>query len=145
MTIKTTANALELFQAAQAAQALSYSPYSQFKVGAAIRCDDGSIHSGCNVENAAFPLSQCAEASAIGIMIGSGKTTIKEVLVLSPNDNLCPPCGGCRQKLLEFSSADTLVHMSTASGDITTVTMAELLPYSFDKSDLDRHNLEAVS
>ena len=114
------------------AQQQSYSPYSNFKVGAALLADDHSIYKGCNVENASYPLGQCAEASAISAMVSCGAREIKEVLIASPNDEFCPPCGGCRQKIREFSGPDTVVHMATKSGDIKSVPLRELLPLAFE-------------
>jgi len=125
-----------LFDNAKAAQQFSYAPYSNFKVGAAVLAENGESYSGCNVENAAYPLGQCAEAGAIAEMIKNGAKEIKEILVLSPTDELCSPCGGCRQKIKEFANPDTKIHMARQNGEVTTVTIAELLPYAFDKSNL---------
>ena len=120
-----------LLAAAKTAQNRAYSPYSNFKVGAAILSSQEHIYSGCNVENAAYPLGQCAEASAIASMIVNGDKNIDEILILSPTEQICPPCGGCRQKIQEFSHPETLVHMSNNKGEITTLTMAEILPLAF--------------
>lgn len=123
-----------LLKDARAVQKLSYSPYSKFRVGAAIVSEDSTIHVGCNVENVSYPLSQCAEASAISAMIAAGSTQISEVLILSPNNDYCPPCGGCRQKIREFATADTLVHMANQDGEIKTVLIGELLPFAFESN-----------
>jgi cytidine deaminase len=125
-----------LFVQAQNVQRMSHSPYSNFKVGAAIRANDNHCYVGCNVENAAYPLGQCAEAGAISAMIAAGAKQIKEILIISPNEDYCPPCGGCRQKISEFAEPTTQVHMANSLGDITTVTMAELLPYAFNRNSL---------
>ena len=121
----------QLKDAALKAQKNAYAPYSKFRVGAAIVAEDGNVYYGCNVENAAFPQGQCAEASAIGTMITAGATQIKQILVASPNDDYCYPCGGCRQKIAEFASADTPVFMLTASGECTETTVSELLPHTY--------------
>ncbi len=121
----------DLLAEAKNAQQNSHSPYSGFKVGAAVRDTDGRIFSGCNVENAAYPLSQCAEATAIGNMVSHGSKAIKEVLIVSPNDDFCPPCGGCRQKIQEFAGPDTTIHLVNQDGQIQSFTMAELLPLAF--------------
>ena len=121
-----------LFEAAKKAQSNSYSPYSNFKVGAAVLAEDESTYVGCNVENASYPLGQCAEASAISSMICSGSKSIKEVMIVSPNEDFCPPCGGCRQKIREFAGADTVVHMATSSGKIKSVPLTDLLPLAFE-------------
>lgn len=121
-----------LLDVARRAQQNSYSPYSNFKVGAAIVADNAKTYSGCNVENASYPLGQCAEASAISAMINDGGRTISEVLIASPNDQFCPPCGGCRQKIKEFATPETVVHMATQTGEIKTVSFKDLLPFAFD-------------
>lgn len=118
------------------AQSKSYSPYSKFKVGAAIQTSSGQYYAGCNVENASYPESQCAEATAIGNMISQGDSHIEQVVIVSPNENPLPPCGGCRQKLAEFSQPNTPIHLVTSEGDVTTYTMHELLPHGFGKDDL---------
>jgi len=121
-----------LVEAAQRAQQHSHSPYSSFPVGAAILASDGETYTGCNIENIAYPLGQCAEATAIGVMVMNGAKQIEEVMIASPNDKPCPPCGGCRQKISEFGSKDTIIHMVTKNGEVTTVTLGELLPLAFD-------------
>lgn len=125
----------ELLQKAQQAQKHAHAPYSHFQVGVALTDSSDNTHIGCNVENAAFPLGQCAEATAIGAMVVNGGKRIKEILIASPTTNFCPPCGGCRQKIAEFADQDTLVHLATSSGKIKTVHFNELLPlaFGFDK------------
>jgi cytidine deaminase len=127
-----------LFVQAQNVQRMSHSPYSNFKVGAAILADDSHSYMGCNVENAAYPLGQCAEAGAISAMVAAGAKHIKEILIISPNSDYCPPCGGCRQKISEFAVPSTLIHMANNLGEVTTVSMAELLPYAFDNKSLNK-------
>ncbi|MCA1998960.1 MAG: cytidine deaminase, partial [Hyphomicrobiales bacterium] len=95
-----------LFEAAKAAQAQAYVPYSRFPVGAAIRADDGRVYAGVNVENAAYPLGTCAEAGAIAAMVLGGGRRIEAILVLGPGEALCTPCGGCRQRIREFAAPD---------------------------------------
>ena len=125
-----------LFEAAKAVRKKAHVPYSKFQVGAAFLTEDNSIVAGCNVENAAYPQSQCAEASAIGNLISQGYSSIKEVLVIGSGDLLCSPCGGCRQRLREFASLDVLIHMCNSKGHMKTSTLAELLPYSFGPENL---------
>lgn len=120
----------DLIKSAQNAAKNAYAPYSNFKVGAAVYSEDRCF-SGCNVENVAYPLGQCAEATAIGTMVAAGCSSIDQVVVLSPTDEFCYPCGGCRQKIAEFSNADTLVYMVNASGEVHSLSMDELLPHSF--------------
>lgn len=126
----------ELFEAALAAQANSYSPYSHYKVGAALRGASGRIYAAANVENAAYPQSSCAEASAISVMVAAGETKIVEVVTVCDGDAIGTCCGGCRQRLREFAALDTPVHAAGPGGIRATFTLAELLPYSFGPEHL---------
>ena len=126
----------KLFLEAKNVRENAHVPYSDFKVGAAFLTENDSIISGCNVENAAYPQSQCAEASAIGNLVSSGYKKIKEVVVIGSGDLLCSPCGGCRQRLREFASLNTLIHMCNKNGHLKTSTLAELLPDSFGPENL---------
>ena len=121
----------DLLQAALAARAHAHAPYSGFKVGAALRAADGSIHAGCNIENAAFPQSPCAEATAIGVLIAAGATWIAEILVVADGPETVSPCGGCRQRLVEFADPATPVHLAGPEGVRATVALGELLPRAF--------------
>jgi homotetrameric cytidine deaminase len=120
-----------LIAAAREAMGRAYAPYSRFAVGAALRADDGSLHAGANVENAAYPQGQCAEASAIGVLVAAGRRRVLEAAVIADSPAVCVPCGGCRQRLREFMPLDGLVHLCSAAGDRRTVTLEELLPMSF--------------
>jgi homotetrameric cytidine deaminase len=120
-----------LLAAARAVMRHAHVPYSHFPVGAALRGAGGAIHAGANVENAAYPQGQCAEASAIGAMIAAGETRITAIAVVAQNLDVCPPCGGCRQRLSEFAAADTPVFIGSA-----TTTLGELLPLSFGEAEL---------
>tara|TARA_B110000014_G_scaffold232161_1_gene194700 strand:+ start:225 stop:626 length:402 start_codon:yes stop_codon:yes gene_type:complete len=126
----------KLFTAAKDVRENAHVPYSKFHVGAALLTEDNSIVVGCNVENAAYPQSQCAEASAIGSLISQGYSSIREVVVIGSGNLLCSPCGGCRQRLCEFASLDVLIHMCNSKGHIKTSTLAELLPNSFGPENL---------
>jgi homotetrameric cytidine deaminase len=121
----------ELLRAAEAVMARAHVPYSHFPVGAALRTPDGAIHVAANVENAAYPQGQCAEASAIGVMVAAGGSEIAEVAVVAERLDICPPCGGCRQRLSEFAAPDTRVHLGRPGGPRRTLTMGELLPLGF--------------
>jgi|tagenome__1003787_1003787.scaffolds.fasta_scaffold20979084_2 homotetrameric cytidine deaminase len=125
------AGAEELLRAAADVMGRAHVPYSHFPVGAALRATDGTIHAAANVENAAYPQGQCAEASAIGVMIAAGATEIAEVAVVAEKLDICPPCGGCRQRLSEFARPQTKVHLGRPGGPRRTYTMAELLPLGF--------------
>jgi cytidine deaminase len=122
----------ELFEAAREAMKKSYAPYSKFPVGVAIRADDGNVYLGANIENLSFPQGWCAEPTAIGAMIMGGASKIVELAVIAEKLPLCTPCGGCRQKISEFASADTRIYLCDDAGVQKTVTMAELLPYAFE-------------
>ena len=125
-----------LLAAADAVMRTAHAPYSQFKVGAALRADDGSIHSAANVETSAYPQGQCAEASASGAMVAAGRSRIVEAAVIASADEPCVPCGGCRQRLREFMPAGGRVHLCSAAGERRTVTLEELLPLSFGPEHL---------
>ena len=125
-----------LLAAADAVMRNAYAPYSEFKVGAALRSPSGAIHVGANVENAAYPQGQCAEASAIGAMVAAGERAISAVAVVAEKLDVCPPCGGCRQRLKEFAAPDTPVYLGRPGGPVQTTTMAELLPLAFDEEAL---------
>ena len=129
-------NFQKLFEKAKKVREKAHVPYSQFKVGAAFLTEDNSIVVGCNVENAAYPQSQCAEASAIGNLISQGHKKIVEIVVIGSGNKLCSPCGGCRQRLREFSKLDVPIHMCSVEGHIKTSTLGELLPDSFGPENL---------
>ena len=121
----------DLFEAARAAMAFAHAPYSKFPVGAAIRAEDGKIYAGANIENLSFPQGWCAEPTAISHMIMAGNKKIVEMAVIAEKLPLCPPCGGCRQKIAEFATAKTPIYLCDETGVKKTMTMEELLPHSF--------------
>jgi homotetrameric cytidine deaminase len=125
-----------LLTAADAVMRNAHAPYSHFPVGAALRSPSGAIHVGANVENAAYPQGQCAEASAIGALVAAGERAITAVAVVAEKLDVCPPCGGCRQRLKEFAAPDTPVYLGRPGGPLQTTTMAELLPLAFDEESL---------
>ena len=127
-----------MFQQAKAVRAHAYAPYSNFHVGACIRTADDSLILGCNVENAAYPLSQCAEGSAITAMVSAGYQAIKSIAIIGSGDQLTPPCGGCRQKILEFATPDTEVLLCDDHGVVQVTTIGELLPLSFNQLNLEQ-------
>jgi homotetrameric cytidine deaminase len=126
----------ELLAAAEAVMRNAYAPYSNFPVGAALRTSSGAIFTGANVENAAYPQGQCAEASAIGAMVAGGETRITAVAVVAERLDICPPCGGCRQRLKEFAAPDTPVYLGRPGGPVQATTVGELLPLAFDEGSL---------
>jgi cytidine deaminase len=125
-----------LFDAAFAVQQRAHAPYSRFPVGAAVLDESGAIHSGCNVENAAYPLGVCAESSAIAAMIAHGAKRVRALLVLGNGRELVTPCGGCRQRLREFADDGTPVLVAGRDGVRKQFTLGELLPASFGPENL---------
>jgi len=126
-----------LIAAARAAREKAHAPYSRFAVGAAVLDEQGRIHAGCNVENAAYPQGWCAEASALAAMVMAGGKQVQAAAVFAVAPEAVTPCGGCRQKLREFAQDDVSIHCCTADGVlIRTFTLGELLPFSFGPENL---------
>lgn len=125
-----------LVQAARQAQAQAYAPYSRFQVGAAVLDEQGRIHAGCNVENAAYPEGTCAEAAALAAMVLAGGRQARAVAVVGTGGQWITPCGGCRQKLREFCGPDTPIFTASPSETGPTHTLADLLPHSFGPDHL---------
>ena len=128
----------ELLEAAQTVMRRAHAPYSEFRVGAALRGAGGAIHLGANVENASYSQTQCAEASAIGAMIAAGETRITAVAIVAERVEHCPPCGGCRQRLSEFADPQTPVYLGRPGSEPKVTTLGELLPLAFDSEALDQ-------
>ena len=127
-----------LIRAAITAMGKAYAPYSGFAVGAAIRDENGQLHSGANIENAAYPQGCCAEASAISALIMAGGRQIQQIAVAGRGEMLCTPCGGCRQKIREFGTAETQILICDETGLRQSFTLDELLPHSFGPDNLER-------
>ncbi|MEO5806249.1 MAG: cytidine deaminase [Devosia sp.] len=127
-----------LFKAAEAVRAKAYAPYSKFAVGAAIMADDGKIYAGCNIENAAYPVGNCAEASAIAAMIAGGGKRITRIYVTGPGTTPVTPCGACRQRIREFADLNVTVISHGVEGEPLISTLEQLLPYSFGPEFLPR-------
>jgi xanthosine phosphorylase len=132
----------DLFAAALAAFENAYAPYSNFRVGAAVRGASGRVYAGANVENASYPEGNCAEASALAAMVAAGERRIVEVLVLAAGERLCTPCGGCRQRLVQFGAPEVAVHLCGPDGLRRTLTLGELLPLSFGLGEDDERDTE---
>ena len=115
----------------------SYSPYSRFKVGVAIECSDGSIFTGCNIENPAFSATVCAEVAAISAAISAGKRDFKRIAIISDGNNYCFPCGSCRQLLSEFTP-EIEVLCSRSDERYVSYPLTTLLPMAFGKEQVDR-------
>lgn len=127
----------DLRVAAVAVAENAYAPYSNFKVGAAIRSASGAVYTGCNVENVAYPEGTCAEAGAIAAMVAAGETQLSEVYVVAKAPEPVTPCGGCRQKLAEFGTGDVKVTMATTDGAEFEMTLADLLPGAFNAAHME--------
>ncbi len=125
-----------LITAAIQAMANAYAPYSQFHVGAAIEDENGQIHIGVNVENAAYPNGTCAEAGAISALIQAGGRRIIRIAVAGRGPDLCTPCGGCRQRIREFASLDTPILICDEQGLRQVFSLDMLLPSSFGPENL---------
>ncbi len=123
----------QLIEVAKQARQNAHAPYSNYFVGAAIVDDRGEIHTGCNVENAAYPEGTCAEANAIGAMVAAGGKRISVIAAVGGGDDLefCTPCGGCRQSILEFSDENTRIILINEEGEIQKYSVDELLPLAF--------------
>jgi len=127
----------ELLEAARAAQAYAYAPYSKFQVGAALRTVDGHIITGANVENVSYPLGSCAERTAFYTAAAMGYRKFVRVAIVGPGPELISPCGACRQVLAEFGDIEVLMGERTAHKATRTMMLSELLPMSFTKEDLN--------
>jgi len=128
---------MSLIDAAARVRENAHAPYSNFKVGAAVRAASGAVYVGCNVENAAYPEGTCAEAGAIAAMIAAGETVITEAAVIADSPAPVAPCGGCRQKLSEFAAPDVLLTMATTHGATKSVSIGALLPGAFGAAHMN--------
>ncbi|MEM9578034.1 MAG: cytidine deaminase [Pseudomonadota bacterium] len=126
----------ELKNAALLVRENAYVPYSEFKVGAALRGASGEIYLGCNVENVAYPEGTCAEAGAIAAMVAAGETEFTEAYVVAGSPTPVTPCGGCRQKFAEFGKPECRVVMATTGGVEQVTTVGDLLPGVFNQSHM---------
>lgn len=127
----------KLLEEAIQIRARAYVPYSRFPVGAALLTSSGKIYTGCNIENAAYPSTCCAERVAIFKAISDGETEFMEMAVAADTKRPVPPCGTCRQVMSEFFAPDMTIHLTNLSNDIQTLTTDQLLPFSFQKEDMD--------
>ena len=125
----------KLSEAARQAREKAYAPYSRFKVGAAVLTSDGKIYTGCNIENASYGMSNCAERTAIFKAVSEGETKLEALAVIGDTNAPISPCGACRQVIAEFGIKQ--VAMANLKGGVKIVTLEELLPFSFAKADLD--------
>ena len=124
----------KLMDCAIKARENAYSPYSHFAVGAALLCEDGTLFEGCNIENASYGLTNCAERTAIFKAVSEGHVTFKALAVVADTEGPCAPCGACRQVMAEFKIP--IIIMGNLMGNIKIVTIEELLPFSFSECDV---------
>ncbi len=110
----------------------AYSPYSKFCVGAAVLCENGNVYTGCNIENASYSATICAERVAIGNAIAHGDREFKAIVICSSSDDYCYPCGVCRQVLSEFVDGDFEIVLAKSESDFNVYKMSELLPNVFN-------------
>lgn len=134
----------ELIKIAVKAREMSYSPYSGFKVGAALLCKNGKVYTGCNIENAAYTPTNCAERTAVFKAVSEGEREFLAIAIVGGKgdtlNDLCAPCGVCRQVLCEFCDGDFRIVLGKPES-IKTVTLGDILPYSFGKGDLGENKL----
>ena len=128
---------MDLIDAANSVRNNAYAPYSEFKVGAALRTKAGTLYVGCNVENVAYPEGTCAEAGAIAAMVAGGETDLVEIAVIADSPLPVAPCGGCRQKIFEFAAPDATITLATTDGVQKSMAVADLLPGAFVKAHMD--------
>lgn len=125
---------MDLIELARSARENAYAPYSKFKVGAAVLMASGEAYSGCNIENAAYGLSNCAERTAIFKAVSAGEHAFVQIVIIADTPHPTAPCGACRQVIAEFGIPE--ITMVNLRGETKTVTLEELLPFSFSKADL---------
>lgn len=133
-------NSNQLVEKAIDARKLSYSPYSNFAVGAALICKDGKVFQGANVENSAYPLCMCAERNAIynAMMSGYKKSDFVALAIVADTDEPCSPCGACRQVISELFPRDGKIYLSNLKGAFKETSIDELLPFAFSGEDLGK-------
>lgn len=129
-------NQQQLIQEAKQIRERAYTPYSKFPVGAALLTEDGTLFTGCNIENAAYPVTCCAERVAIFKAISEGYHRFSQIAVVADTKRPVPPCGSCRQVMSEFFDPNVMIHTSNLHGETKSLPMNELLPFSFAASDL---------
>lgn len=130
-------NINSLLEEAKKIRESAYVPYSKFPVGAALITKSGNLYTGCNIENAAFPVTCCAERVAIFKAVADGETEFEEMAVVADTQRPVPPCGSCRQVMSEFFDQDMQIHLSNLDKDVKSIAMKDLLPFSFQSSDMD--------
>lgn len=129
-------NKEQLLAQSKIARENAYVPYSKFPVGAALLAEDGTVFHGCNVENASYGLTNCAERTAIFKAVSQGVKNFKAIAIVADTEGPCAPCGACRQVIAEFCDGDMPVYLTNLKGDVLETTVKELLPGAFTPKDL---------
>ena len=129
-------NKEQLLAQSKIARENAYVPYSKFPVGAALLAEDGTVFHGCNVENASYGLTNCAERTAIFKAVSQGVTKFKAIAIVADTEGPCAPCGACRQVIAEFCDGDMPVYLTNLKGDVLETTVEKLLPGAFTPKDL---------
>ena len=127
-----------LIQEAIEARKQAYTPYSKFQVGAAVLTANGQVFRGCNIENASYGLTNCAERTAIFKAVSEGDSKVEAIAIVADTEGPVSPCGACRQVIAEFSDHNTKVYLSNLKGDVLETSIVELLPGFFKSSDMGK-------
>jgi cytidine deaminase len=127
-----------LVEKAIEARSTAYVPYSKFQVGAAIITSNDQVYLGCNIENASYGLTNCAERTAIFKAVSEGDTEIKAIAVVADTEGPVSPCGACRQVIAEFATEETKIYLANLNGDVKETTISEILPGYFTSKDMDK-------
>ncbi|WP_252502917.1 cytidine deaminase [Sporosarcina sp. Marseille-Q4943] len=128
---------VKLMEEAKTAREKAYVPYSKFPVGAALLTGDGLVYHGCNIENSAYSMTNCAERTAFFKAVSDGNTDFKALAVIGDTEGPISPCGACRQVIAEFCDSDMPVYLTNLNGKVQETTVGELLPGAFSKEDLE--------
>ena len=126
-----------LLEESKIAREKAYVPYSKFKVGAALLTADGSVYRGCNIENASYGMTNCAERTAFFKAVSEGVKDFAALAIVADTDHPCPPCGACRQVMVEFCKPEMPVYLTNLKGDVELTTVGDLLPGAFTPEDLE--------
>lgn len=129
--------AIKLIEEAKKARENAYVPYSKFKVGAALLTKDGKVYHGCNIENAAYSMCNCAERTALFSAYAVKDTEFIALAVVADTERPCSPCGACRQVIAELCPKDMIVYLTNLKGDVQEITVEQLLPGAFSPEDLN--------
>jgi len=125
-----------LIEQSKIAREKAYVPYSNFQVGAALLAEDGTVYGGCNIENAGYSMTNCAERTAFFKAVSEGVKKFKAIAIVADTDGPCAPCGACRQVMAEFCDPKMPVYLTNLKGAVQETTVDELLPFAFSPEDL---------